>query len=97
MNPAATAAIQWADLVPLLGVIAIAAGALWKAWSMIQAAKDESAKAIQIVRDEVAQLRLQSAREFVAHSNLKATEDRLVAAIDRLADRFDRALEQRDA
>jgi hypothetical protein len=77
------APIEWEQLAPLVGVTAIVAGVFWRAWSMVQS-----------VRDEIAAMRLEVARDYVSARSARDIEMRLAAAIERLGDRLDRAFEK---
>lgn len=77
------APIEWEQLAPLVGVVAIVAGAFWRAWSMVQS-----------VRDEIAAMRLEVARDYVSARSAREIEMRLTAAIERLGDRLDRAFDK---
>jgi hypothetical protein len=83
--------IQWSDVVPIVSVLGVFLGGLWTVWNWIQRIRDDVAK----VRLEMATALLNISKEYVSASTLKDTEDRLVGAIERLGDRFDRALELR--
>ncbi|MDQ0392177.1 hypothetical protein [Labrys monachus] len=78
-----SAPIEWEQLAPLIGVVAIVGGAFWRAWSMVQA-----------VRDEIAGMRLEVARDYVSARSARDIEMRLAAAIERLGDRLDRAFDK---
>ena len=75
--------VVWEQIAPLLGVVAIVGGAFWRAWSLVQS-----------VRDELAALRLEVAREYVSAQSAREMEVRLAAAIERLGDRLDRAFDK---
>ena len=77
------APIEWEQLAPAIGVIAVVAGSFWRAWSMVQA-----------VRDEIAAMRLEVARDYVSTRSAREIETRLTAAIERLGDRLDRAFDK---
>jgi hypothetical protein len=75
--------IAWEQIAPLIGIVAVVAGAFWRAWSMVQS-----------VRDEIAAMRLEVARDYVSARSAREIETRLAAAIERLGDRLDRAFEK---
>lgn len=75
-----------------LGTILASAAA---SWAVTKRLAENAEKKAAAVEKDLADFKVEAARRFVTDEMLAKVEERIVGAIDRLADRLDRIIESR--
>jgi hypothetical protein len=75
--------IQWSDIAPLCGILAVIGGVYWRGGIVIATLKAD-----------IANVRIEMAREYVSRETVTSVEGRLTSAIEKLGDRLDNILRE---
>lgn len=89
--------MDWGSLftvvTTLVTVIGAVGGVWWKLHSSIQSEKETRILADAVQSAQLAEFRVEVAKNYATQSSITQVEERVVQAIERLGDRLDRFLE----
>jgi uncharacterized membrane-anchored protein YhcB (DUF1043 family) len=84
----------WQEIGIVVAIVVGIIGALAAAFRHLQSQIGEVRKDSSDTRQRVDEFRVEVAKNYVTNSAIREFEERMVAAIDRLADRLDRLFER---